>query len=153
MKTDGYKVKEIWKESRRRGEVIGYQSFTRHFRICWKNKREFFMRDNIELAKRMVARKFIEQEKILKELGNSLKILKEELERIRGQVREGTSREKDLVACLAEIRQSLKLIWELSKEIEIKPSEDVDRLKQKLLKALKEIPYQYIVKIERALEL
>jgi len=149
----GYTVKDIWKESVRRGEVIPYKSFTRHFRICWKLKKEFFFKESSDYAKEVVARKFLEQKRIIEEIGNSLQILKEHIEEIREEMKKGSTDWRDLLASLAEIRMILKFLWDISRQIEIKPEIDIGKLREKLMVALRDIPYEYAVKIEKALEL
>jgi len=47
----------------------------------------------------------------------------------------------------------LKFLWEISKQVEIKPAISLDKIREKLRTALKDIPYEYVLKIEEALEL
>lgn len=152
MKERGYTVKDIWKESRKRGEIIPYKSFTRHFRICWKTKKKFFFKESSDYAKEIVARKFMEQMDIIEEIGHSLRILKTHIEQLKEEMKEGSVDWRDLVSSLAEIRLILKFLWDISKQIEIKPTVDIDKLVDKLQVALRDIPYEYASKIEKALE-
>jgi len=153
MKERGYTAKDIWRESRRREEIIPYRSFTRHFKYCWKLKKEFLFRESTDLAKEIVAKKFVEQMKIIEEMGNSLLILKEHLDQIREEMKLGSADWRNLLASLAEIRMSLKFLWDISQKIEIKPEVSLDELKDKLRTALRDIPYEYVTKIEAALNL
>lgn len=149
----GYTGKDIWKESRKRGEVIPYKSFTRHFRVCWKTKKTYLMKESTDYAKEVVARKFIEQMKIIEEIGNSLVLLKKHLESLEKEMKAGSVDWKDLVASLGEIRMILKFLWDISKQIEVKPAISIDDVRDKLRTALRDIPYEYVMKIEKALEL
>uniref|UniRef100_A0A6H1ZZ01 Uncharacterized protein n=1 Tax=viral metagenome TaxID=1070528 RepID=A0A6H1ZZ01_9ZZZZ len=152
MKERGFNGKQIWMESQRRGEVIPYKSFTRHFRVCWKTKKSYLMKESTDYAKEIVARKFIEQMNIIDEIGNSLKILKAHIEGLQEEMKEGTVNWKNLLASLAEIRMILKFLWDISKQVEIKPEISIDKIKENLMVALREIPFEYASIIEKALE-
>lgn len=152
MKERGFNAKDIWLESQRRDEVIPYKSFTRHFRVCWKTKKSYLMKQSTDYAKEIVARKFVEQMNIIDEIGHSLKILKTHIEGLEKEMKEGSVNWRNLLASLAEIRMILKFLWDISRQIEIKPEVSMDKIREKLLVALRDIPYEYASKIEKALE-
>jgi len=149
----GYTAKDIWRESQRRGEIITYRIFARHFRVCYRTKKQWLMKESIDYAKEAVARKFIEQMKIIEEIGNSLTLLKEHIDGLKEEMKQGSVDWKNLLASLAEVRMILKFLWEISKQVEIKPAISLDEIREKLRTALKDIPYEYVLKIEEALEL
>lgn len=110
------------------------------------------MKESTDYAKEIVARKFIEQMNIIDEIGNSLKILKAHIEGLQEEMKEGTVNWKNLLASLAEIRMILKFLWDISKQVEIKPEISIDKIKENLMVALREIPFEYASIIEKALE-
>jgi len=149
LKEKGYNAKQIWIESQKKGEVLSYRAFSRHFgsRGCWDTKKVYLMKQSTDLAKDLVAKKLIEQMNIIEEIGNSLKLLKDHIDTLAPQVKEGTVDWKNLLGTLAEIRMILKFLWDISEKITIKPSMDIEDFKSKLLEALKEIPFEYVDKI------